>query len=66
MPAKDITFIERPSAAIATKEPITDTGIAIATITVGLHERRNNRSTKEANKPPMIMLDCTRSMADSI
>ncbi len=57
MPAKDITLIERPRAAMATKEPITETGMAIATMTVGRQERRNSNSTIDANKPPIIMFD---------
>ena len=34
-PAKEITLIESPSPAIATKVPITETGIAIKIIDVG-------------------------------
>ena len=53
MPASEITLIERPSAAMATKEPITDTGIASDTTSVACHDRRKMNSTRAASAPPM-------------
>ena len=40
IPASDITLSDRPIKAIATNAPITDTGIAIDTISVAPPERR--------------------------
>ena len=51
-PASEITLIVRPSAAIATNAPITDTGIASETTSDARTERRNNSSSTAANAPP--------------
>ena len=50
-PASEITLSERPSAAIATNEPMIETGIASETISVARQERRNNNSTNAAQVP---------------
>ena len=52
IPAKEITLIDLPIAAIATKEATTETGIAIDTIRVALNERRKQRRMSTANEPP--------------
>ena len=62
-PASEITLIERPSAAIATKAPITETGIAIEMIKVARSERRNSNRITIASEPPIQMFCRTRSMA---
>ncbi len=64
MPASEMTLIERPSAAMATKEPMTETGMASETTSVGRHERRNSSRTSAASVPPTQMFWCTRSMAE--
>ena len=51
-PASEITLIERPSIAMATKEPTTDTGIAMETISVAEKERRKSSRTSAASAPP--------------
>ena len=66
IPASEMTLIDRPNAAIATNEPITDTGMAMETISVGRHERRNSISSAAASKPPIRIFCCTRSMAESM
>ena len=52
-PAKDITLIDLPRAAIATKDPITDTGMASDTTRVAEPLLKNSRSTMAANVPPI-------------
>ena len=66
MPASDTTFSERPSMAMATKEPTTETGIASETISVGRQERRNSSSMIAASAPPTTMFWRTRSMAETM
>ncbi len=63
-PASEMTLIERPSAAMATKAPITETGIAIEMTKVARRERRNRRRTMTAREPPTQMFWRTRSMAE--
>ena len=50
-PAREMTLMERPRAAIATNEPTMETGIASTTVVVARHERRNTRSTMAASTP---------------
>ena len=64
IPAREITLIDRPRAAIATNEPITDTGIAIDTISVARTERRKISSVSAASVPPIRMFCWTRSIAE--
>ena len=52
IPARLITFSDRPRTAIATNEPTTDTGIAIATTAVGRHDRRKIIRMVIASTPP--------------
>jgi HAE1 family hydrophobic/amphiphilic exporter-1 len=52
-PAKEITLIERPSPAIATKVPITETGIAIKIIEVGIKDLKNSIKIPIAKQPPI-------------
>ena len=52
MPASETTFSERPRAAMATKEPTTETGIASETTSVARKERRKTISTNAASAPP--------------
>ena len=66
MPASEITLIERPSAAMATKEPITDTGIASETTSVARGERRKSSRIIAASRPPTQIFCVTRSMAEWI
>ena len=51
-PASEITLIERPSIAMATKEPTTETGIAMETISVAEKERRKSSRMSAASAPP--------------
>ena len=66
MPAREITLSERPMAAMATKEPITETGMASAATRVARPERRNSNRMSAASVPPTKMFCCTRLMAESI
>ena len=63
-PASEMTLIERPSAAIATKEPITDTGIANETTRVAAPLRRKISSRIAAMLPPTQMFCRTNSSAE--
>ena len=63
-PASEITLIERPSAAMATKAPITETGIASEITTVARSERRKSRRMMAASVPPIQMFWRTRSSAE--
>ena len=65
-PAREITLIERPSAAMATNEPMMETGIASEITRVARPERRNKSSSSAASVPPMRMFWRTRPMADLI
>ena len=49
-PANDITFIERPNPAIATKVPITETGMAIKIIPVGINDLKNKTENITENE----------------
>ncbi len=51
-PASEMTFMLRPSAASATKEPMMETGIAMETTAVAPKERRNSSRMIAANVPP--------------
>ena len=64
IPASDTTLIDRPSAAIATKEPITDTGIASDTTSVARPDRRKSSSMIAARTPPMTMFCWTSEIAE--
>ncbi len=63
-PAREITLIERPSAAMATKAPITETGMAIEMTRVARSERRNSSRMIAARVPPIQMFWRTKVMAD--
>ena len=52
-PASEITLIDRPIAAIATKEPMTETGMARETTKVAPMLRRNSMRTIAARPPPI-------------
>ena len=65
-PAREITLIDSPKPAIATKVPITETGIAINIIVVGKIERRKNNKTPIAKLPPIHMFCLTRFIAEEI
>ena len=64
IPASDTTLSERPSMAMATKEPTTETGIASETIRVGRQDLRNSSSMSAASAPPTTMFCRTSPMAD--
>ncbi len=53
MPAREMTLIERPIAAMATKLAITETGMAIEMISVAPNERRNRSRIRAASVPPI-------------
>ena len=55
MPASEITLIERPSAAMATKAATTEIGMASETISVALSERRKIIRMIAASVPPTQM-----------
>ena len=63
-PASEMTLIERPSAAMATNAPTTDTGMASEITTVARNERRNNSSSSAAKLPPTQMFCCTSAIAE--
>ena len=65
-PASEMTLIDRPSQAMATKVPITETGMAANTMMVGRMLRRNSIRTPSARQPPTKMFCCTRSMAEAM
>ena len=64
IPASEITLIDRPNAAIATNDPITETGMAIDTIKVARGDLRNSSSMIAANPPPIRMFCWTKSIAE--
>ena len=55
MPASEITLIERPSTAMATKAATTEIGMASETISVALSERRKIIRMIAASVPPTQM-----------
>jgi hypothetical protein len=63
-PASEMTLIERPSAAMATKEPITETGMASETTRVARNERRKASRMIAARVPPIQMFCLTRLIAE--
>ena len=63
-PASEMTLIERPRAAIATKAPITETGMAIEMTSVARGERRNSSRMIAARVPPTQMFWRTSSIAE--
>ena len=65
-PAREMTLIDLPRAAIATNEPTMETGIASTTVVVARHDRRNTSSTRAASAPPTYTFCCTRSRAESM
>ena len=52
-PARDITLIDRPRTAIATKDPTIDTGIASEITSVAEPLRRKRSRTIAAKVPPI-------------
>ena len=64
MPAREMTLIERPMAAMATKVPITETGMASEITRVARSERRNSSRMRAARAPPSQMFWRTRSIAE--
>ena len=66
IPAREMTFNERPIAAIATNAPITETGIAREMIIVARKERRKDRRIRTASAPPTQIFCFTRSIAELI
>ena len=57
MPAREITLIDRPMAAMATKAATTEIGIAIDTISVARNERRNTSRMIAASEPNTTWFD---------
>ena len=55
MPATEMTLMDLPMAAMATKAPITETGIANDTTRVALPDRKNKSSISAASAPPTKM-----------
>ena len=66
IPAKEITFIDLPRAAIATKAATTDIGIDNPIITVARHDLKNNIKINIAKVPPIQIFCLTSSIAESI
>ena len=64
-PASEITLMIT-MAAIATKEPMTETGIASEITAVAEKLRRKSIRTTAARTPPTQMFCCTRSMAETM
>ena len=64
IPAREITFSDRPIAAMATKVPITVTGIDSPMISVARPERRNMSRMSAASVPPIQMCCTTKSLAE--
>ena len=64
MPASEMTLIERPSAAMATKDATTEIGIASDMIRVARRERRKSIRMIAAKPPPIQMFCCTRSIEE--
>ena len=52
-PARDMTLIDRPRTAIATKDPTIDTGIASEMTSVAEPLRRKRSRTIAAKVPPI-------------
>ena len=65
-PASEITLIESPSHAIATKVPTTETGIAQKIMIVGMTERMKANRIASAISPPIKIFCLTSEMADPI
>ena len=65
-PASDTTFIDLPKTAMATKEPITEIGIATDIIRVAPIDLRNRSSTNAANVPPIYIFCSTRFIEEFI
>ena len=66
IPAREITLMERPNAARATNEPMTDTGMANETVAVAPKDRRNSNKIIAAIVPPNHMFCVTKSIAKLI
>ena len=56
--------MERPSAAMATKAPITETGIAMEMTRVARKDLRKSNRMSAARVPPTKMFWRTKSMAE--
>ena len=65
-PASITMFNVRPNNVITRNVPITEIGMATATIPVADPLRRNTSSTTTARMPPTTMFLTTRSIADSM
>jgi len=65
-PAREMTLIERPAAAITKKVATIEMGIESPTTKVPLHDRKNSSRTRTARVPPIKMLDRTRLIAESM
>ena len=63
-PAREMTLIDRPSIAMATNEPMTDTGMAAEMISVARIERRKISKIIAARRPPTTMFCWTRPIAE--
>ena len=66
IPANETTFSDRPSAAMATKDAITDTGMANAMTSVARLERRKVNRMMTASVPPTQMFWTTKSIDELI
>ena len=65
-PAREMTLIDRPSMAMATNAPMTDTGMEIEMISVARKDLKKSSSISAASVPPIQIFCCTRSIADSM
>ena len=61
-----MTLIDNPKPAIATKVPITDTGMAIKIIAVGISDLKNKINMLTARHPPIQIFCLTRFIAEEI
>ena len=66
IPANEITFIDLPNAAIATKAATTEIGMDSPIITVALQDLKNKIRIRMAKDPPIHMFCLTRSIAESM
>ena len=66
IPANEITFIDLPNAAIATKAATTEIGMDSPIITVALQDLKNKIRMKIAREPPIQIFCLTSSIAESI
>ena len=66
MPASEMTLSVRPNASSTRNVPMTEIGIASATMPVMTNERRKMSSTIAAIAPPSQRFETTRSIDESM